>query len=323
MYEAIARNLRWSRALLAGFAVLVLALGYIFSELTQAGPVGLVVAAALAVADAWGSYYHSDRLVLAASRARPAPRQQYPYLYNAVEGLAIAAGLPSPRIYLIDDSAPNAFATGRDPHHAVIVVTAGLLEKLNRLELEGVLAHEMAHIQQYDTRLMTVAAVLVGTVALLADWLLRGVRWGSPGRRRQRTAGAGGALAVVGLLLAALAPLAAQLLRLAISRQREFLADASAAMLTRYPEGLASALEKIAADREPLEVASTATAHLYIVNPLDAWGGRVNRLFRTHPPVEDRIRRLREMVPGGPPQPHTSRRAVPSSGAGAGCCLPL
>lgn len=293
MYEAIERNVRGTWLLFAAFVLVVVALGYVFGELVELGYAGGAVAAVLALLGAWASYYHSDRLVLAISGAREAPRERYPYLYNTVEGLAIAAGVPPPRLYLIEDSAPNAFATGRDPEHAVIVVTTGLLDKLDRLELEGVLAHEMAHIQNYDIRLATVAAVLVGVVALMSDWLLRGLRFG---RRRGGRDGGGGVLVLVGLVLALLAPIVAQLLRLAISRRREFLADASGAMLTRYPEGLASALEKIAADPEPLEAANKATAHLYIIDPLREWGGVVNALFNTHPPVEERVRRLREMT---------------------------
>jgi heat shock protein HtpX len=264
----------------------------VFGELTQLGYAGTAVAVVLAVLSAWGSYYYSDRIVLTISGAQPAPRERYPHLYNAAEGLAIAAGIPVPRLYLIGDTAPNAFATGRDPQHAAIVVTTGLLDKLDRLELEGVLGHEMAHIQNYDIRLSTMAAVLVGVIALLSDWFLRSMRWG---RRRGSRQSGGGLLLLVGLVLALLAPLAAQLLRLAVSRNREYLADASGAMLTRYPEGLASALEKISGDPEPLEVANKATAHLYIINPLREWGGWANSLFNTHPPVEERVHRLRAM----------------------------
>ncbi|MBI3997800.1 MAG: M48 family metallopeptidase [Armatimonadetes bacterium] len=297
MYQAIEGNLRRTWILFVGFVLVVAALGYVFGVLTDFGYAGAVIAAVVAILGAWGSYYYSDQIVLSISGAHPAPREQYPYLFNTVEGLAIAAGLPVPRLYLIDDSAPNAFATGRDPQHAAIVVTTGLLDKLDRLELEGVIAHEMAHIQNYDIRLATITAVLVGMVALMSDWLLRSMRWGR--RRGSREGGGGsGLLVLAGAALAILAPIAAQLMRLAISRGREYLADASGAMLTRYPDGLASALEKIAADPEPLEAANKATAHLYIINPLREWGGWVNSLFDTHPPVEERIRRLRGMVEG-------------------------
>lgn len=292
MYEQIERNIRKSWVLLALFILLILGLGYVFGEAYALGYVGLAAAAVLAGGSAWASYYYSDRIVLSISRARPARHEEYPFLHNTVEGLALAAGLPPPRIYVIEDSAPNAFAAGRDPAHAVIAVTTGLLEKLNRLELEGVLAHEMAHIQHFDIRLSTLVVVLVGTVALLSDWFWRSMRSG--GRRRSRS-GASGVLAAAALLLAVFAPIIASLIRLAISRQREYLADASGAMLSRYPEGLASALAKLDADPDPLEVANKATAHLYIVNPLKEWGGTLNAMFNTHPPIEERIRRLRSM----------------------------
>jgi heat shock protein HtpX len=303
MYEAVERNVRGTWILFVSFILLVAALGYVFGTLTNFGYPGAILATLLATAVAWASYYFSDQIILSISGAREVSRDDHPYLHNAVEGLAIAAGVPPPRVYLIDDSAPNAFATGRDPQHAAIVVTTGLLEKLDRLELEGVLAHEMSHIQNYDIRLATVATILVGTVALLSDWFLRGLRWGGGrGGRDEDGGGRGGSLVliVVGVLLALLAPLIAQLMRLAISRQREFLADANGAMLTRYPEGLARALEKIGADRDPLRVANKATAHMYIVNPLHASGGRDNSLFDTHPPLAERVHRLREMA-GAPP----------------------
>jgi heat shock protein HtpX len=294
MYEAVERNIRNTWLLFAAFVLVVLSLGYVFSQALDYGYAGVVVAAVVATAGAWGSYYYSDRLVLAISRAREAPRDQYPYLYNTVEGLAIAAGIPAPRVYLIDDTAPNAFATGRDPEHAAIAVTTGLLEKLDRLELEGVVAHEMAHVKNYDVRLATAATVLVGIVIMLSDFFQRSMWWGRRRGGRDSDRG-GGILVLIGLALAILAPLFAQLLRLAISRNREYLADSSAAMLSRYPEGLATALEKISADPEPLEVANKATAHMYIVNPLREWGGWANSLFNTHPPADERIRRLREM----------------------------
>jgi heat shock protein HtpX len=244
-------------------------------------------------------YFSSDKVVLAISRARPVTKDEYPYLYNVVEGLAIAAGLPAPRCYVIDDTAPNAFATGRNPQTAVICVTTGILDKLNRVELEGVIAHEMSHIKNYDVRLQTLVVVMAGVVALLSDWILRSFFWGG-GRRRGGRAGRGGGgagaiLIVVGLALAALSPFIATIIQLAISRKREFLADASGAMLTRYPAGLASALRKISADTEPLEAANKATAHLYIVNPLKNIKGSVNRLFSTHPPIEERIAALEKM----------------------------
>jgi heat shock protein HtpX len=244
-----------------------------------------------------GSYYASDKIVLAVSRARPVKKEEYPYLYNVVEGLAIAAGLPKPRCYIINDTAPNAFATGRNPKNSVIVVTTGLLEKLNRAELEGVIAHEMSHIKNYDVLVQTLAVVMVGVVVLLSDWILRSFFWGA-GRRRssdKQGGNAGSILVVVALVLAVLAPLFAQLLKLAVSRKREYLADANGALLTRYPPGLASALKKLSADKEPLEVANKATAHLYIVNPLKDIKGKMNVLFSTHPPIEKRIEALENM----------------------------
>lgn len=291
MYEQIAANVWRSRILLFLFIALIVALGYVFGRVYDWGYAGMVLAAVLATAAAWSSYYYSDRLVLAISGARPVSHEEYPFLHNTVEGLALAAGLPTPRLFVIADSAPNAFATGRDPAHAAIAVTTGLLEKLDRLELEGVIGHEMAHIQQYDIRLSTLVVVLVGLVALVSDLFWRS---GRVGGRRGRDRGSGPFL-LLAFLLALFAPLAAQVIRFAIARQREYLADAGGAMLTRYPEGLAGALEKLDADRDPLEVANKATAHLYIVNPLKEWGGTLNGLFDTHPPIAERVRRLRGM----------------------------
>ena len=296
MYEQIARNKWKSFFLIIFFFCLIFALSWVFGELTGLGAYGLVLAVIIAIAMTFGSYFASDKIVLAISRAKPVKKEDYPYLYNVVEGLAIAAGLPKPRCYIIDDTAPNAFASGRNPKNSVIVVTKGLLEKLNRAELEGVIAHEMAHVKNYDILIQTLAVVMVGIVALLSDWILRTLFWGR-GRRRSDSKGRGGAeiFIVVGLVLAVLSPMIAQFLRLAISRKREFLADANGAFLTRYPPGLASALKKLAADREPLEAANKATAHLYIVNPLKDFKGKVNKLFSTHPPVEERISALEKM----------------------------
>jgi len=297
MYEQISRNKWKSFSLILFFLGLIFLLTWIFGELMGFGPHGLILAVFIASAMTLGSYYASDKIVLAISRAKPVKKKDYPYLYNVVEGLAIAAGLPKPRCYIINDTAPNAFASGRNPQKSVIVVTKGLLEKLNRVELEGVIAHEMAHIKNYDVLVQTLAVVMVGVVALLSDWILRSFFWGG-GRRRGKGKGGGGGAAifvVVGLVLAVLSPLVAQFIRLAISRRREFLADANGALLTRYPPGLASALRKLAADKEPLEAANKATAHLYIVNPLTDIKGKVNALFSTHPPVEERIAVLEKM----------------------------
>jgi len=293
MYEQISANVWKSYGLVFVFVLLIVGLGYVFSEVTGY-PEILPLAVIFAVISTVGSYYYSDRIVLRMSRARPATKEEYAHLVNSVEGLAIAAGLPAPRIYVIDDSAPNAFATGRDPQRAVICVTTGLLDKLNRVELEGVIGHEMAHIKGYDIRLMTLAAVLAGVVVLLSDWLLRSMWYGRGLSRRRRTQG-GPIVLVLALVAAILAPLVAGMIRLAISRSREYLADAQGSLLTRFPEGLANALEKISSDREPLEVANKATAHMYIVNPLKDVGRTLNVLFRTHPPIQERVRRLRSM----------------------------
>jgi heat shock protein HtpX len=299
MYEQISSNKWKSFFLVVFFVAFIFLLTWVFEEVTGWGKGGLVLAVVISMTMAAGAYYSSDKIVLAISRARPVTKEEFPYLYNVVEGLAIAAGVPAPRCYVIDDTAPNAFATGRNPENSVICVTTGLLEKMNRVELEGVVAHEMSHIKNYDVRLQTVAVVMAGVVALLSDWILRSFLWGG-GRRRGRSGGggsgaAGGILVLVGLVLGLVSPLIAQLIRLAISRKREFLADASAAMLTRYPAGLASALRKIADDKEPLEAANKATAHLYIVNPLKNVQGTFNRLFSTHPPIEERIAALERM----------------------------
>jgi heat shock protein HtpX len=299
MYEQITRNKWKSFFLILFFLCLIFAISWAFGEVTGWGTEGLIIAGVIAVAMTFGSYYASDKIVLAISRARPVKKEDYPYLYNVVEGLAIAAGLPKPRCYVIDDTAPNAFASGRNPENSVIVVTTGLLQKLDRAELEGVIAHEMSHIKNYDVLVQTLAVVMVGVVALLSDWTLRTFFWGG-GRRRSRDRSSGGGnagqiLIIVALVLAILSPIIAQLLKLAISRKREFLADANGALLTRYPSGLASALKKLSADREPLEAANKATAHLYIVNPLKNIKGRVNKLFSTHPPIEERIAALEEM----------------------------
>lgn len=296
MYEQITSNKVKSFLLVLFFIAFVFLLVWVFEELTGWGRGGFILALVISVVMAVGGYYYSDRIVLAISRARAVTREEFPYLYHTVEGLAIAAGLPAPRCYVIEDTAPNAFATGRNPKNSVICVTTGLLQKMNRLELEGVVAHEMSHIKNYDMLLQTVAVVMVGVVALLSDWMLRSLWWGGGRRKsRDRSGNAGAILLLVGIVLAILSPLVAQLMQLAISRRREYLADASAALLTRYPAGLASALRKIASDPEPLEAANKATAHLYIVNPLKNIGGKVNRLFSTHPPIEERIAALEKM----------------------------
>lgn len=295
MYKQISANKTRSAVLIGLFLVFVIGIGWLFAQIYDNSAI-LYVVVAVSMVQAWASYYFADRIALMVSGAKELKRNDAKDLFRVAENLAIAAGIPMPRLYLIDDTAPNAFATGRDPAHASLAVTRGLLEKLDKPELEGVMAHEISHVTNYDIRLSTLVVVLVGVVALASDWFLRMMWWGS-GRRRSNSEGGGNAiLLIIGLILALLAPLAATMIQLAISRKREFLADASGALLTRYPEGLARALEKIAADREPLEVANKATAHLYFENPLKNYAGAVNGLFSTHPPAAERIRILRTMV---------------------------
>jgi heat shock protein HtpX len=296
MYEQISRNLWRSRFLIFFFILILVVLGFVFGVITGFGLFGLIFALVIAAAMSFFSYFYSDEVALSVSHARPLSKEENPYLYNVTEGLALAAGIPTPRAYLIDDTAPNAFATGRDPKHSAIAVTTGLLQKLNRSELEGVIAHEMSHIRNYDIRISTIAVVLVGTIVLLSDWMMRSFWFGRGRSRDDRESGNFQLiLMIVAIVLMILAPIIAKLLQLAVSRKREFLADASGALLTRYPEGLASALEKLEADTEKLDVANKATAHLYIVNPLKDHKGFINKLFSTHPAIEARVKALRAM----------------------------
>ncbi len=302
LYEQMSGNRRKSIALCAFFILLIFVLALLFEEVSPgANVIVLPLALVFATVGPLVSYYNSDKIILRMSKARPADVEEHthPHLKHTVEGLAIAAGIPKPSLYIIDDTAPNAFATGRNPEHGVIAVTTGLLEKLDRRELEGVIAHEMSHIKNYDTLLGSIAVILVGVVALLSDWILRSFWFGRRGRRsgssRSRGGKAGGIMVLIAIVLAILAPIAAQLLRLAVSRKREFLADASGAHLTRFPEGLASALDKLHADTEPLEVANKSTAHLYIINPLREHASVLNNLFSTHPDTSERIAALRRM----------------------------
>ncbi len=241
------------------------------------------------------SYFYSDKMVMAISGAKQIKKSDNPTLFRTVENLCIAAGLPLPKIYIIDDSAPNAFATGRNPNHSAIAFTTGILEKLNKLELEGVTSHELSHIGNRDTLLMSVVSILVGTVALLADWYLRSLWWG--GRNNDKHNHSNAIFMVLALVLAILAPIIGTLIQLAISRKREYLADASGALLTRNPDELADALVKISDDAEQLEVANRATAHLYIVNPFKGKQATAafTNLFNTHPPIADRVKALRAM----------------------------
>jgi heat shock protein HtpX len=299
MYEAQAQN-RWRTVLLiAGFTVLVVAVSFIFGDIlggsSAAGVAIIPFAILFSAGSSLISYFAGDKLVLAQSRARAVPDGEEKVLRDVVETLALGLGIPTPALYVIEDPAPNAFATGRDPKHASVAVTRGLLETMDRSELEGVIAHELSHVGNRDIRVMLLVTVLVGTVALLSDLLMRSMWWG--GRSRDRDRGnAGAILLVVGIVLAILTPIIATLIQLAVSRQREYLADASGAFLTRYPEGLAKALRKIAADPHVLGVANKATASLYIANPLKDHPFQFDHLFDTHPPIEERIRRLEAMA---------------------------
>jgi heat shock protein HtpX len=294
LYTQKDKNIRLTWVYITGFLVFVIAVGYVFA-LSMNNSSILYGAVIFAIIMSFGSYWWSDKIVLAMSGAKVVTHENAREIYHLVENLCITAGLPVPKIYIIDDTAPNAFATGRDPEHGVICLTTGIIQKLEKAELEGVIAHELSHIGNRDILLSTVVVVLVGFITLLADWFRRWTFWGG-GRRRSDGEGGGQlqlVLFVVAIALSVLAPIAAALMQLAISRKREFLADADGALLTRYPEGLAKALEKISADQEPLEVANRATAHLYIVNPFK--GKKISKLFLTHPPIEERVAALRGM----------------------------
>ena len=302
MYEQISSNRRKSILLVLGAVVLLGAVGYAIGLLTQQGPVWLVVGIGLAVVMSIGSYLYGDRIVLASTRAREVTPEEQPRLHNIVEGLAIAAGLPKPRVYVVPEQAPNAYATGRNPEHSSIAVTQGLLDTLNRVELEGVVGHEMSHILDRDILVGTIVATLVGAAVIMSEFFMRAMWWGGVGGRRGNDRGGGPASALLfafGFLLLVTAPIFGQIVRLAVSRQREYLADAQGAMLTRYPPGLADALRKIgAASGIPMRSANNATAHLWLSQPSRVQGermGPMERLFSTHPPMEDRIRRLEEM----------------------------
>src|SRR5918911_1470973 len=303
--DRIAVNKRNSLLLIAAFLAFITIFGYIIGYAWLGNPAeavfGLVLALVVGTISGLATYYGGDRMVLAASHAREVTHDEAPVLFNVVEEMTIAAGLPMPKVYIIDDTAPNAFATGRDPEHASVAVTSGLLEKLNRDELQGVIAHEMSHVGNFDIRYAMLVGILVGTTVLISDFFLRGL-WFGGGRRRE---GGGGQaqliMMAIAIVLAILAPIFARLLQLSISRQREYLADASAVQLTRNPKALADALQKISGDQEVLEVANRATAHLYIVNPIKKFEERAKGIFSTHPPIEERIKILRSMETGGIP----------------------
>jgi heat shock protein HtpX len=288
LYTQAERNVRRTWILMTSFLIFIIFLGWFFSRIFDNQAI-LYIAVFLAIFQSFFSYWYSDKIVLAMARAKEVKREDNPELYRIVENLCIGAGLPLPKIYIIDEDQPNAFATGRNKNHAVIAVTRGLLERLERTELEGVVAHELAHIGNKDMLLQTITVTLVGFVAILSDWFLRMSRF-SYSRKRE---GGSEILFIFAILASILAPLAAQLIHFAISRKREFLADATGALITRYPEGLARALEKIASYPYSMRIASNATAHLFIVNPFR--GSKIANLFSTHPPIEERIKALREM----------------------------
>lgn len=295
VYEQVDRNKRRSAFVIGLFAVFVTAFVYFIGRALGYGYGFVGFALIFSGLTSFFGYWYSDKIILAVSGARPASKTTDFKFFSAVENISLATGLPMPKLFVIDDSAPNAFATGRDPSHAVIAATTGLLNKLDKTEIESVVAHEMSHIKNYDMRLMSVVVVLVGMITLLADFLMRS----SFSRKRSNdSGGSSGIFLIIGLVLALLSPLIGELIKLALSRRREFLADAGSVMITRQPSGLVSALKKISSDREPLEAANKATASLYIVNPLKGKDGKITwiaNLFNTHPPVLERIKALEAM----------------------------
>lgn len=301
--DQIIHNKRATFLLVFLFVLFVTALGFIFGSAIagypEGGYFGIFAAFLFALIFSAIAFWSGKDIIMGVSRARKVDKRFNPQLYNIVEEMAIAGGLPMPEIYVIDDSAPNAFATGRDPGHSAVAVTTGLLDKLNREELTGVIGHEMSHVRNYDIRYMLLIGILVGIVALMSDFMLRYFWYGGFGRGRSRSRGGGSVqlvLLLVALVFAILAPFFALILQFAVSRRREYLADASSVQLTRNPEGLARALEKIANDREPLEAANRATQHLYIINPIKGLRQyERSSIFSTHPPVRERVRRLRSM----------------------------
>lgn len=298
IYSQISSNKWRTWLIIALFVLFITTLGFVFGKATGYGLSFAGIALIIAGIMSFGSYYFSDQLVLASVNAQPVSKREDPELYNIVENLAIGDGIPMPKVYMMDEDAPNAFATGRDPKHGIVVVTRGLREMMNKSELEGVLAHELSHVKNFDTRLMGIVAILVGFVAILADMFLRSLWWG--GSRRDDNRDNGNAqmiFLILGIIFAILSPIAATLIQLAISRKREFLADASGALLTRYPEGLANALDKLRKDDRPTLGATNATAHLFISNPFEGKSAKTwfAGLFDTHPPLEERIKILRSM----------------------------
>jgi len=294
IYDHIQKNKRITIVIIALFIAIISLIGFTMGEIYDPG-YGLFytgIALVFSGVSSFVSFYNSDKIVLKISQAKEVSYETNKILHNLVDNMCIASGLPKPKIYMINDTAMNAFATGRDPEHSTICFTSGIVEKLEKRELEGVVAHELSHIQNYDVRLMSIVSVLVGTVALLADWFTRGAFHGG-GRKRSGGSSASGLIFVIGIVLLVLSPIIAALIKLALSRHREYLADSSAALMTRYPQGLANALKKLAADSEVLEAANGATAHMYITNPLK--GKRFSSLFNSHPPIQERINRLETM----------------------------
>jgi len=296
LYTQKESNIRKTFVLFTIFLIAVIGIGWVFSQI-YGNPTILFFAVILSILMSVISYWYSDKIVIKMHRAKLVDRETNRELYNIVENLSITAGLPIPKIYIIEDSSPNAFATGRNPEHSVIAVTTGLIEQLDRSELEGVLAHELSHIGNYDMLFSTVIVVLVGFISLIADWFMRSVLWGGMrGRDNNKEGGnAGSILFVIGIILAVLSPIIATLIQLAISRKREFLADASGALLTRYPEGLANALQKISKNSAPIATLNNATSHLWISDPHGRKFSRAAKLFMTHPPIEERIKALKGM----------------------------
>lgn len=293
MYSQIDANKRKSFLLILIFIALILFLGWFVGEITNSGYIGLIIALFVALIMSLGGYFSGDKLALTTAGAKKTTKSENPYVYRLVENLAITAGIPCPKIYLIKDSSLNAFATGRDPKHSSIALTTGLVEKLENEELEGVIAHELSHIKNYDIRLMTLVVVLVGIVSLLSHWFIRISFFNN--KSDNKGTGITSILLIAGLIMLIVSPIVAQLIKLSISRKREFLADSSGALLTRYPEGLASALEKIAQNNQSLKKANGATAHLYIASPFGKTKKLTAKLFSTHPPIEERIKALRQI----------------------------
>ncbi|MFA6322496.1 MAG: M48 family metallopeptidase [Candidatus Buchananbacteria bacterium] len=298
MYNQIDSNKRKTFLLMLVFAAVVILIGWTFSQLTDSGYSGLVIAAMVSIIMTLGSYFAGDKVALLTAGAKgPLSQTENAYVYRLVENLAITAGLPQPKIYIMPDDSINAFATGRDPQHASIAITQGAIEKLKNEELEGVIAHELSHVKNYDILLMTVVIVLVGLITLLSDWFIRFRFFGGKDRDSGKDSGQiQMILLIIGLIFLVLSPIIGKLIQLAISRKREFLADASGALLTRYPAGLANALEKISLENIPLDHANTATAHLYIANPFGGSRKFFSKIMATHPPIEERIKALRQMA---------------------------